>query len=163
MLDNPHPANTARWNDAVLLLGQRRNCWANIKTSLFQRVVLAGQWQRHLCIEESYLRFCDVVLMLAYRVRRWPNLKSTLARKVVTSRFSGVCWWDIITTRFRARSRACGDGHYNERFVLVKNSSSPPPFVSGTAFVFLSQVEVYSWQFCLMLSSYIYGHHDSWL
>ena len=29
------PANTTRWNNDVLLLGQRRRRWANIKTSLF--------------------------------------------------------------------------------------------------------------------------------
>ena len=36
------PANTLRWNNDVLMLGQRRRRWANIKTSLFQRVVFAG-------------------------------------------------------------------------------------------------------------------------
>ena len=36
------PANTTRWNDDVLMLGQRRRRWANNKTSLFQRVVFTG-------------------------------------------------------------------------------------------------------------------------
>ena len=36
------PANTVRWNNDVLMLGQRRRRWANIKTLLFQRVVFAG-------------------------------------------------------------------------------------------------------------------------
>ena len=37
------PENTTRWNDDVLILGQRRRRWANIETSLFQRVLLAAQ------------------------------------------------------------------------------------------------------------------------
>ena len=36
------PANTTRWNNDVLKLGQRLRRWPNIKTSLFQRVVFAG-------------------------------------------------------------------------------------------------------------------------
>ena len=36
------PANTTRWNNDVLMLAQRLRRWASIKTSLFQRVVLAG-------------------------------------------------------------------------------------------------------------------------
>ena len=35
-------ANTTRCNNDVLILGQRRRRWANIKTSLFQSVVFAG-------------------------------------------------------------------------------------------------------------------------
>ena len=35
------PENTTRWNTDVLMLGQRRRRWANIKTSLFQSVVFA--------------------------------------------------------------------------------------------------------------------------
>ena len=36
------PANTTRWSNDVLMLAQRLRRWPNIKTSLFQRVVLAG-------------------------------------------------------------------------------------------------------------------------
>ena len=36
------PANTASWNNDVLLLGQRLRRWANIKTALFELVVFAG-------------------------------------------------------------------------------------------------------------------------
>ena len=36
------PANTTRWNNTVLMLGQRLRRWPNIKTALFQRVVFAG-------------------------------------------------------------------------------------------------------------------------
>ena len=38
-----NPANTTRWSNDVLMLDQRRRCWADIKTSLFQRVVFAGK------------------------------------------------------------------------------------------------------------------------
>ena len=38
----PSPANTTRWSNDVLMLGQRRRRWANIKTSFFQRVVFTG-------------------------------------------------------------------------------------------------------------------------
>ena len=31
------PANTTSWNNDVLMLGQRRRRWANIKTALFKR------------------------------------------------------------------------------------------------------------------------------
>ena len=41
-----NPANTTRWNTDVLMLGQRRRRWANIKTALFQRVVFAGKASR---------------------------------------------------------------------------------------------------------------------
>ena len=36
------PANTACWNNDVLMLAQRLRRWPNIKTSLVQRVVFAG-------------------------------------------------------------------------------------------------------------------------
>ena len=36
------PANTTRWNNAVLMLAQRLRRWPNNKTSLLQSVVLAG-------------------------------------------------------------------------------------------------------------------------
>ena len=39
---NTIPANTTRWNNNVLMLAQRLRRWPNIKTSLFQRTVLAG-------------------------------------------------------------------------------------------------------------------------
>ena len=38
----PIPANTTHWNNNVLMLAQRLRRWPNIKTSLFQRFVLAG-------------------------------------------------------------------------------------------------------------------------
>ena len=41
-----NPANTILWNNAVLMLGQRRRRWANIKKSLFQSVVFAGKTGR---------------------------------------------------------------------------------------------------------------------
>ena len=37
------PANTARWNNDVLMLAQRLRRRPNIKTSLFHRVVFAGK------------------------------------------------------------------------------------------------------------------------
>ena len=35
------PANTRRWTNAVLMLGQRRRRWANINTTLGHRLVFA--------------------------------------------------------------------------------------------------------------------------
>ena len=37
-----NPANTIHWNNVVLMLGQRRRRWANVKTTLFQCIVFAG-------------------------------------------------------------------------------------------------------------------------
>ena len=45
------PANTTRWNNDVLMLGQRRRRWPNIKTALFQRCVFAGFTGRRLQCE----------------------------------------------------------------------------------------------------------------
>ena len=46
------PVNTRRWNNAVLMLGQRRRRWANIKTALFHRLVFAG------CLVKSSTVYC---------------------------------------------------------------------------------------------------------
>ena len=43
---HPPPANTTRWTNADLMLGQRRRRWTNIKTALVQRLVFAGPTQR---------------------------------------------------------------------------------------------------------------------
>ena len=48
-----YPANTTCWNNGVLMLGQRRRRWANIKTLLFQRVVFC--WVAHYYISTMYL------------------------------------------------------------------------------------------------------------
>ena len=45
-----NPANTTRWNNDVLMLGQRRRRWASVKTSLFQRVVFAGKLTPIQCL-----------------------------------------------------------------------------------------------------------------
>ena len=37
-----YPANTRRWNNVDLMLAQRRRRWANIKSTLFHRLVFAG-------------------------------------------------------------------------------------------------------------------------
>ena len=37
-----NPADTRRWTNVVLMLGQRQRRWANIKTIFFQRIVSAG-------------------------------------------------------------------------------------------------------------------------
>ena len=38
----PYPANTRRWTNVGLMLGQRRRRWANINPTLVQRLVFAG-------------------------------------------------------------------------------------------------------------------------
>ena len=38
-----YPKNTTRSSDVVLMLGQRRRRWPNVKTTLDQRLVFAGQ------------------------------------------------------------------------------------------------------------------------
>ena len=37
-----NPANTRRWGNVGFMLGQRRRRWANIKPTLAQRLVFAG-------------------------------------------------------------------------------------------------------------------------
>ena len=46
------PENTRWWNNVVLMLGQRRRRWANIKTALFHRLVFAG------CLVKSSTVYC---------------------------------------------------------------------------------------------------------
>ena len=38
-----HTANTRRWSNVILMLGQRRRRWANIKIALYQLLVFAVQ------------------------------------------------------------------------------------------------------------------------
>ena len=40
--NNPNPAKTIHWNNVVLMLGQRRRRWANVKTTLVERLVLVA-------------------------------------------------------------------------------------------------------------------------
>ena len=44
--DQSEPANTRRWTNVGLMLGQRRRRWANIKPTLVQRLVLAGEYKK---------------------------------------------------------------------------------------------------------------------
>ena len=39
---NTSPANTTRYNNDGLMLGQRRRQWLSIKPAFFQRLVFAG-------------------------------------------------------------------------------------------------------------------------
>ena len=64
-----HPANTTRWNNDVLMLGQRRRRWANIKTSLFKRVVFAG---------ETHPATREAGITPGQCLTRWPNIKTTV-------------------------------------------------------------------------------------
>ena len=76
---------TTRWNNAVLMLGQRRRRWANIKTSLFQRVVVAGnircgplsiQFSQHLRILKTptmVLAGGDFPLTWCWTVANYPS------------------------------------------------------------------------------------------
>ena len=52
-LDYHFPANTRRWLNVVLMLGQRRRQWANIKPTLRQRLVFAGLWSPRLTCRTS--------------------------------------------------------------------------------------------------------------
>ena len=46
-----HPANTRRWANVVLMLAQCCRQWANIKTTLAQRLMCPGHW---LSIRPAY-------------------------------------------------------------------------------------------------------------
>ena len=63
---------TTRWNNDVLMLGQRRRRWANIKTLLFQCVVFAGELM-HTALQSQKA-------VTAYFSRIW-HLKSIPALK----------------------------------------------------------------------------------
>ena len=39
-----NPANTRRWPNVGLMLGQRRRRWANVCPTFVQRLVFAGKW-----------------------------------------------------------------------------------------------------------------------
>ena len=109
----PIPANMTRWNDDVLMLGQRRRRWANIKISLFQLVVFAGimWWQWVMCwalaqqwpsigwmccvswlqcpVTANTRHWTNVGLMLTQRLRRWVYIKPTLGQRLA---FSGILY-----------------------------------------------------------------------
>ena len=65
-----NPANTRRWSNAGVILGQRRRQWANINPALGQRLVLAGNLAANGCTA-SFPR-------LGQRFRRWPNIETTM-------------------------------------------------------------------------------------
>ena len=50
-----YPANTSRWPNVGLMLGQRRRRWANIKPTLGQHLVFEGLNSNCGCIPRSYL------------------------------------------------------------------------------------------------------------
>ena len=69
-----HPANNRRCPTVVLMLAQRRRRWANISTTVGQRLVFAGQsgqcWN-------SLKRQHYAGLMLVHHLRRCPIIKLT--------------------------------------------------------------------------------------
>ena len=48
-----YPANTTRWNNDGLMLDHRLRRWPNLKTFLFQRVVIAGIGP--ICVGHVYI------------------------------------------------------------------------------------------------------------
>ena len=62
------------WTKIVLMLGQRRRRWPNIKSTLGYFI---------MCVEkadnETDPRYCaNVVLLLGHRLQRWPNIRTTI-------------------------------------------------------------------------------------
>ena len=66
-----YPVNTIHWTDVVLMLAHRLRRWPNIKTTLFQCIVLAGYllsftsnrfptWS-HRCTGETWVRNVDTI------------------------------------------------------------------------------------------------------
>ena len=66
------PANTRRCLKVVLMLGRRRRLWANIKTTLSQRLVFAVIHQSVETIQQK--RDTNAVIMLVQRLWRLPNI-----------------------------------------------------------------------------------------
>ena len=64
---NRIPVNRRHWPNVVLMLGQRRRRWANIKSAL-----------GHVCCQCNRIHWSYVVLMLGQRRRRWASNKSAL-------------------------------------------------------------------------------------
>ena len=63
----PPPENVRPWNNAGLMLGQRRRRWPSINPTLVQGIVFAAK--KH---------WFNVVIILGQRCRRWPSIKPKL-------------------------------------------------------------------------------------
>ena len=91
---NVIPANTRRWPNDGLMLGQRQRRWANIKPTLLQRLVFAGIW-------------LTVLYRLAQRPpsknkRRWNNVSATLAQSLRQWPPSQQHWVNVSYSMFSA-------------------------------------------------------------
>ena len=54
---HPYPANTTRWPNVGLMLGQRCRQWANISSTLGQRVMFAGYLMKYFCSNHGEQEF----------------------------------------------------------------------------------------------------------
>ena len=80
--------NTTRWNNDVLMLGQRRRRWGNINTSLFQRVVFAGHAHHSQQTRDNY-----PMLVIQHQA----SVSCPLGYTGWLSVYIGLCWaWVLI-------------------------------------------------------------------
>ena len=70
-ISNANPANTRRWPNVGLLLGQRRRRWPNSKPTLGQRLIFAGKRCRN-DIDDLYDLLCSNIY------QEPDNLKKTM-------------------------------------------------------------------------------------
>ena len=80
------PANTRRWTNDVLMLGQCLRRWANGQHCQWPNVLCFPRGVVLCCRERSYSFMFPTntghspkaVPMLAHRLRRWPNIETAL-------------------------------------------------------------------------------------
>ena len=131
-----------RWNNNVLMLGQRRRRWANIKTSQFQRVMsvgstkvsLASNWLaqcRVATVDQHYTslghvlhwsRFygiqktLNVQPMFGQRCRTWLNIKSTLGQRFM---FGNTAEWLSFTQQLLWIDRFIQHSHKHDKIRIT--------------------------------------------
>ena len=126
-------------DNAVLRLGQRRRRWANIETTLFHRVVLAGYvlqttWWYNLLLNKHNGGFIS-----GERRRRWPNINPVLVRRLVFTEnrlcICGViCCTDVVLMLGQRRRRLANIKPYVAKRPLfsgnlTSNVNQPHPWV----------------------------------
>ena len=73
-------SNMTRWNDDVLMLAQRLRRWANIKTSSFPRVLLAGMLLSAVQIDTRYMQHvCVIATLISITVYKLTPTSNILA------------------------------------------------------------------------------------
>ena len=108
MLVTSVSANTTRWSNDVLMLGQRRRRWTNIKTSLLQRVVFAGVrligllmtsvfWVLVTSVHCMLVISVRLMLMTSVRLMLMTSVRLVLMTSVlwILVISDAACWWSV--------------------------------------------------------------------